>query len=174
MKTKKRNMRWVRRVDLIRVTMPSGGFEAPGSTPLLSPPRRRLHLLRALHLIVFSTSSALSTSSSRVLHLLVAFSTSSSRVLHLLVFSISASCFPCRCRATFAGVPCRHRHRHRRGVALRMAHGGEGGCIPASLDASVAFPRRRSFRGTPCRRRISSLFAVALPCWLLSLSRVVR
>jgi hypothetical protein len=118
MKRKKRNMRWVRRVDLIRVTMPSGGFEAPGSTPLLSPPRRR-----ALHLIVFSTSSA---------------SPLPRRVLHLLVFSIPALCCPCRCRATFAGVPCRNRHR--RGVALRMAHGGEGGCIPAALDAGVAFP----------------------------------
>jgi len=78
-------------------------------------------------------------------------------------------------------------NRHRQ-VALRMAGipgleysmataqrmGREGGCSPAALDAiavfslwvtipALHFPRRRSLRGTLCRRYISSLlFAVVL------------
>jgi hypothetical protein len=101
------------------------------------PPHCFLHPVAVL-------STSLSSPPPPLLHFLVAFSTSSLRslpplhILHLLVFSILALCCPCHCRATFTGVLC-HNH-HRRGVALRMAHGGEGGCIPAALDAGVAFP----------------------------------
>jgi hypothetical protein len=108
------------------------------STLLRSPPRRR-----ALHLLVFSTSSTFSPP--HLLYSLVAFSTSTSRsppprrILHLLVFSIPVSCFPCRCRATLALLPS----------------------TPA-----LHFPRRRSRSGTLCRRRISSFIHCRVALWI--------
>jgi hypothetical protein len=86
MKTKKnytaqsRNGGGVRHVNLIRVTMPSGGFEVQG----YSPPRCVLHPVAVLSIFLSSPPHHL---------------------LHLLIFFCTpASCIPCRCHATFAGV----------------------------------------------------------------------
>jgi hypothetical protein len=108
MKTKKnytaqsRDGGGVRHVNLIRVTMPSGGFEVQG----YSPPRCVLHPVAVLSIF-------LSSPPHHLLHLLIFFCTPASCILlhSSVVYSMSLSCHIrwcslCRCPFPVAGVPC--------------------------------------------------------------------
>jgi len=145
-----------RRVDLVRVTMPTGGFEVQR----YSPPRCVLHPVAML-----STSSS-SPIPRRVLHPVA--------VLHLdLIFSASSPSSPPPRRLLYSGVifsmslwchlrwcsPRRHCF-----TSLVAALDAIVVFAPCVTTPALHFPRRRSLRGTLCRRRISSLFAVALLC----------
>jgi hypothetical protein len=131
------------------------------STPLRSPSRRR-----ALHLLVFSTSSL--SPPLHLLHFLVVFSIPS-------LFSPPRHCPPPLPRLLHSGVmfsmslPCHLRWcspRCRRFPLLVAALDAIVVFAPWVTTPALHFPCRRSLCGTLCRRHISSLFTVALPCWL--------
>jgi hypothetical protein len=189
MKTKKRkyaaqscNGDGVRHVDLLRVTMPSGGFEAPGyslphcvlhpvtvlSTTLSSPPA-------PLHLLIFSTSSSRSPPRRcslhpvAVFHLDLVFSTSSPssppphRLLH------SGAMFSMSCRATFAVFSASSSFPRR-----WLLPSIDRRFFSVGRYAGVVFPSWSFASWDTMPVSYFSLFAVVLTCWivLLSLSRV--